>query len=170
MAKKPETDAGDETAPPKKSGGMVGLVVVAAASLVSSLGLFYFLSPAPAPAAVACVPGEGGPSAPPIGPLADGHVYVEMKEILISIGSAPTDRYLKLNLSIITEKNNEARVKAAEPMLMDAFNNYLRSIEVNDLEDPGFYPHLREQLSRRSELVVGSAVSNGVLITEFLLR
>ena len=170
MAKKPEAETKDEAGAPKKGGGMLGLVVVAVASLVSSLGLFYFLSPAPAPPPSACLPGEGGPSAPVIGPLAEGHVYVEMKEILISIGSAPTDRYLKINLSIITEKANEAKVKSAEPMLMDAFNNYLRSVEVSDLEDPGFYPHLREQLSRRSELVVGSALSNGVLIAEFLLR
>jgi flagellar FliL protein len=29
---------------------------------------------------------------------------------------------------------------------------------------------MREQLSRRSELVLGGGVSQGVLITEFLLR
>ena len=55
-------------------------------------------------------------------------------------------------------------------MLIDAFNNYLRSIELADVEDPGFYPHMREQLARRAELVLGGTVSNGVLITEFLLR
>jgi flagellar FliL protein len=55
-------------------------------------------------------------------------------------------------------------------MLIDAFNTYLRSIEMKDFEDPGFYPRMREQLARRSELVLGSGVSSGVLITEFLLR
>lgn len=170
MANKPDTNDSGQTESGKKSGGgLAGLLIVAAASLVSSFGLFYFLSP-PAPPAAACPPGESAAVAV-TKPLAQDQVYVEMKEILITIGSAPADRYLKLNLSIVTSgKDNAAKVKAAEPMLIDAFNNYLRSIELSDLEDPGFYPHLREQLARRSELVLGSAASNGVLITEFLLR
>lgn len=172
MAKKPDTDESGQTESGKKSGGgIAGLLIVAAASLVSSFGLFYFLSPsAPAPLA-ACPPAtDHASAAPAVAPLAQDQVYVEMKEILITIGSTPATRYLKLNVSIVTGKDSAAQVKQAEPMLIDAFNNYLRSIEVADLEDPGFYPHLREQLARRSELVVGSAASNGVLITEFLLR
>jgi flagellar FliL protein len=58
----------------------------------------------------------------------------------------------------------------AEPVLIDAFTNYLRSVELSDFENPDFYAHMREQLSRRSELVLGGGVSEGVLITEFLLR
>ena len=171
MAKKPDTNEPGQTeeSGKKSGGGLVGLLIVAAASLVSSFGLFYFLSP-PAPVAAACPPADAA-AAPAVKPLAQDQVYVEMKEILITIGSAPADRYLKLNLTIVTNgKDNAAKVKAAEPMLVDAFNNYLRSIELSNLEDPGFYPHLREQLARRSELVLGSAASNGVLITEFLLR
>lgn len=169
MAKKPDTNESGQTETVKKSGGgLAGLLIVAAASLASSFGLFYFLNP-PAPAAAACPP--AGAEAPvATAPLAQDQVYVEMKEILITIGSAPAERYLKLNLTIVTGKDAAARVKQAEPMLVDAFNNYLRSIEIADLEDPGFYPHLREQLARRSELVLGNAASNGVLITEFLLR
>lgn len=167
MAKKPDTNESGQTESGKKSGGgIAGLAIVAAASLASSFGLFYFLTPPAAP----CPPAGTSAAAPEIKPLAQDQVYVEMKEILITIGSAPADRYLKLNISIVTGKDSAAKVKEAEPMLIDAFNNYLRSIELSDLEDPGFYPHLREQLARRSELVVGSAASSGVLITEFLLR
>ena len=146
MAKKPDTNESGQTESGKKSGGgIAGLLIVAAASLASSFGLFYFLTPPAPPPAAPC---------PPAGTEA----------------AAPADRYLKLNIAIVTGKDKAAAVKQAEPMLIDAFNNYLRSIELKDLEDPGFYPHLREQLARRSELVVGSAASNGVLITEFLLR
>lgn len=171
MAKKPDTNESGQTESGKKSGGgIAGLLIVAAASLASSFGLFYFLNPPAQPPAAACPPAGTETAAPAVKPLAQDQVYVEIKEIIITIGSAPADRYLKLNLSIVTSKDNAAKVKAAEPMLVDAFNNYLRSIELKDLEEPGFYPHLREQLARRSELVVGSAASNGVLITEFLLR
>ncbi|MGE6699451.1 flagellar basal body-associated FliL family protein [Hyphomonas sp. NPDC076900] len=171
MAKKPDTNESGQTESGKKSGGgIAGLAIVAAASLASSFGLFYFLTPPAPPPAAPCPPAAEGAAAPAIKPLAQDQVYVEMKEILITIGSAPATRYLKLNVTIVTGKDNAAKVKQAEPMLIDAFNNYLRSIELSDLEDPGFYPHLREQLARRSELVVGSAASSGVLITEFLLR
>lgn len=171
MAKKPDTNDSGQTETGKKSGGgIAGLAIVAAASLASSFGLFYFLTPSAPPPAAPCPPAGASEAAPEIKPLAQDQVYVEIKEILITIGSAPADRYLKLNVSIVTSKDSAAKVKEAEPMLIDAFNNYLRSIELSDLEDPGFYPHLREQLARRSELVVGSAASSGVLITEFLLR
>ncbi|MFN7054817.1 flagellar basal body-associated protein FliL [Hyphomonas sp.] len=167
MAKKPDAKDAGETEGGKKSGGaLAGLLIVAAASLVSSFGLFYLLSPSEPPAALACAPVTGAP--PP--PLARDQTYVEVGEVLITIGSSPATRYLKLNITVITGKDGAPRVRQAQPMLVDAFNTYLRSIELADLEDPGFYPHLREQLARRSELVLGAAVSNGVLITEFLLR
>jgi flagellar FliL protein len=167
MAKKPDEKKAGETGDGKKPGGaMAGLLIVAAASLVSSFGLFYLLSPDGSASQAACV--SNGPAGP--APLAQDQTYVELGEVLITIGSAPATRYLKLNITVITGKDGAQAVRRAQPMLIDAFNNYLRSIELTDLEDPGFYPHLREQLARRSELVLGAAVSNGILITEFLLR
>ena len=90
--------------------------------------------------------------------------------MLITVGSAPATRFLKMNISIITDASGAKAVAEAEPMLADAFNTYLRSIEMTDLEDPGFYPRMREQLTRRAELVLGDGVTDGVLITQFLLR
>jgi flagellar FliL protein len=179
MAKKPEKKAekkpdaktsGDPSeAAPKAASGLIGLLILGAASLGSSFGLVYLLTPPPAPAAEACVAGEQTTAA--IEPTAKADLaYVQMQEILITVGSAPATRYLKMNVSVITENGNAEAVKAAEPVLIDAFNTYLRSLEMKDFEDPGFYPRMREQLARRSELVLGSGVSDGVLITEFLLR
>ena len=48
--------------------------------------------------------------------------------------------------------------------------NYLRSVELSDFENPAFYAEMRAQLARRAELVLGGSVTDGVLITEFLLR
>ncbi len=168
MAKKPAPDAAAQgDAGGKPGGGLAGILIVAGASLAASFGLFYFLSPQ-APAAQACPTVAVAPATPAL--ASADHVYVDLKEVLITIGSEPATRYLKMNISIITGRDGATKVKAAEPMLIDAFNNYLRSIELADVEDPGFYPHMREQLARRAELVLGGTVSNGVLITEFLLR
>ncbi|MDP1556265.1 MAG: flagellar basal body-associated FliL family protein [Hyphomonas sp.] len=175
MAKKPDKKAsakpeGDPAEPaPKPAGGLMGLLMLGGASLVSSFGLVYLLTPPPSAAIEACVAGD--PAALVIAPTAKAdQAYVQVKEMIITVGSAPATRYLKMNVSIITTSGNTSAVKDAEPMLIDAFNTYLRSIEMQDFEDPGFYPRMREQLARRSELVLGSGVSKGILITEFLLR
>lgn len=177
MAKKPEKTK-PETAPAaeggapdakKGGGGLVGLLMLGAASLASSFGLFYFLTPAPVDAAAACPATEA--VAEKSAPLASaGQTYVPVKEILITVGRAPATRYLKMNVSIVTDSSGTKAIKDAEPVLIDAFNTYLRTIELEDFENPAFYSNMREQLARRSELVLGNSVSKGVLITEFLLR
>lgn len=177
MAKKPEkakpdkTPAADANTPDtrKGGGGLVGLLMLGAASLASSFGLVYFLTPAPVDAAAACpaVEAVAETSAPLI---TAGQTYVPVKEILITVGRAPATRYLKMNVSIVTDSSGAQSVRDAEPVLIDAFNTYLRTIELEDFENPAFYSNLREQLARRSELVLGNSVSKGVLITEFLLR
>lgn len=165
--KKPEVEKTETEAKP--ASGLMGLLMLGGASLVSSFGLVYLLTPPPAAEVAACAPSEAGPAV--IAPAAKpDQTYVALKEMLITVGSAPATRYLKMNISIITDHEGASAVASAEPMLLDAFNTYLRSVEMKDFEDPGFYPRMREQLTRRAELVLGSGVSNGVLITEFLLR
>ena len=170
MAGKP-ADAGEDA--PKASGGsMIGLVILAVGAIGASFGTVFLLTPSAAPAIEAgeCAPVEVAVPQPndPI-PLEDQR-YVEIPEILITIGSSPSDRYLKLNLTVITDRAHIGDVEDAKPVLIDAFNTYLRAVEPADFEAPGFYPRMRDQLSRRAELVLGDAASDGVLITEFLLR
>ena len=171
MAKAPEAKEAD--APAKSGGGFMGIAVLAVAALASSFGTAFFLSPsAPEPVATDAAACDCDVAEPVhIKPMVKGdQTYVEVQEILITIGSAPATRYLKMNLAIATNKSGSSKVKSAEPVLVDAFINYLRSVELSDFEDPAFYSRMREQLSRRAELVLGSDVSGGVLITEFLLR
>ena len=157
--------------PPKKSGGgLIGMIVLALGCAGSAFAMVYVLTPSAPPAAIAaCECGENTSKIAAPKPKPD-LAYQELPEILITVGDAPATRYLKMTISIATQKDELSSVKKAEPVLMDAFNNYLRSLKLSDFEDPGFYPHMREQLGRRAELVLGSAAVDGVLITEFLLR
>lgn len=160
----------DEAPPKKKSGlgGIVGIAGLAVAAAASSFGVSYFMAPAEA-ANTACETTAANGGHPP--PIATANqVYVPLDEVLITIGSAPATRYLKMNLVIVTDKSGVHAIEDAKPVLMDAFNNYLRAVELTDFEDPAFYSIMRDQLSRRAELVLGSAVADGVLVTEFLLR
>ncbi|MEO1101833.1 MAG: flagellar basal body-associated FliL family protein [Pseudomonadota bacterium] len=171
MAESADTeDTKDEQPATKSGGGMIGMIILALGCAGSAFGMVYLLTPTAPPAPLeACVPGEAVVAAIPSSMKAE-MAYQELPEILITVGQAPATRYLKMSISVVAPKDGLENVKKAEPVLMDAFNNYLRSLTLADFEDPGFYPHMREQLGRRAELVLGSAGSDGVLITEFLLR
>ena len=169
MSTKDDTNPEPEAAP--KSGlNMMGLMVLGLACATTSFASVFFLAPSPAPATSVAESAEAV-SAPKEKPAtAKSHTYTPVQEILITIGSAPATRYLKMQVSVATEKSKAKDVKSAETALIDAFLLYLRSVEVSDFEDPHFYNHMREQLSRRADLVLGDGVSKGVMITEFLLR
>lgn len=159
-------------APEKSSGGlgMIGLILLGLAAMAGSFGVSFLLNE-PAPQAVAaCEPVTEATEIKLTKKVSADQRYVELDEILITIGSAPATRFLKLNASIVTNADSVKDVEKAKPLLIDSFNYYLRSVEVSDFENPAFYPHLREQLGRRAELVLGGEASQGVLITEFLLR
>jgi len=166
---KEKTPPTDHTASKKKS-GLIGFIVLAGVSMLSSFGLNYLVFPEPPGAAATCEATirTGDAVAAPVRDIE--HTYTMIPEILITIGSTPADRYLKLNLAIATPKGKAKDVKSAELALADAFNTYLRSIETSDFENPDHYTKMREELAWRAELVLGESVSKGVLITEFLLR
>lgn len=165
-----ENTADAETAQTKKSGGnIVTWAILAIVSAACSFGVVFFLTPSGTAEAPACV--EVASNAPYSAPLAtEDQEYVALEELIVTIGNEPATRFVKMQTQIVTTKGNADKIKKAEPMLADAFITYLRAVELSDLETAGFYPRMREQLGRRAELVLGGDVSNGVLITEFLLR
>ena len=164
-------DANPEAEAAPKSGlNMMGLMVLGLACATTSFASVFFLAPSPAPASAATIVAEPEYTPKEKPPSAKEHTYTPVQEILITIGNAPATRYLKMQVSVATEKSKAKDVKSAETALIDAFLLYLRSVEVSDFEDPNFYNHMREQLARRADLVLGDGVSKGVMITEFLLR
>ncbi|MEM7329959.1 MAG: flagellar basal body-associated FliL family protein [Pseudomonadota bacterium] len=161
----------DAEAPAKGGLNMMGLLVLGLACAATSFASVYFLAPAPTIAAAATTDAE--PAYETVQKEAEEkkpYSYTEVQEILITIGNAPATRYLKMNVSVATEKSDAKLVKSNETAIIDAFLLYLRSVSVADFEDPAFYNHMREHLGRRADLVLGDGVAKGVLITEFLLR
>lgn len=176
MSKKTEKNTDDEEQVEGAKGGlgMVGTIILGVAAIAGSFGAsFLFASPPPpAPTEMAaCEPVEQiKAEAPKPGLINPDQYFVQMDEIIVTVGSEPASRFLKMNATIVTNTENAEITKTAQPLLADAFINYLRSVELSDFEDPAFYPRIREQLSRRAELVLGAKATQGVLITEFLLR
>lgn len=168
MSDKPDAKS-EEAAPPSGGINMMGLLVLGLACAATSFASVYFLAPAPTVAAAATVEAEYEAQEKPE-EKKKSLTYTPVQEILITIGSAPATRYLKMQLSVATDKSDAKMVKPVETQLVDAFLLYLRSVELDDFEDPAFYKHMREQLGRRADLVLGDGIVEGVLITEFLLR
>ncbi len=154
----------------KSGGGVVGLVILAMGSLVAAFATVYLLTPTAESATIAACPTDLAEPIPASPLVEKDRAYVEMDEFLVTIGSEPASRYLKLTVSIVTSNSEVNFVKQSQPVLTDAFVNYLRSVELSDFENPAFYAEMRAQLARRAELVLGGSVTDGVLITEFLLR
>lgn len=166
MASNPETEP-DET--PKGGGGLVSLIALAVVCAAGAFGTVFMLSGKDTPAVLAC--GEHAEDGSAHAPLAmSEYVYVDLQEILVTIGNEPATRYVKIKMSVISDNEHMGDVKKAEPMLVDAFVGYLRALTLSDFESADFYPRMREQLAVRSEVVLGADASHGVLITEFLLR
>ncbi|MEL6322916.1 MAG: flagellar basal body-associated FliL family protein [Pseudomonadota bacterium] len=163
-------DANDTPKAGAGQAGLIGPIVLGLGTAASAFALVFFFTPSSEPAALAaCEPAIAViQPAPP--PAAEDAAFVPLKEFIITIGSSPAERYLKMNISVATRKDFARRVETAEPMLIDSFNGYLRTSEVSDFEDPAYYAQMRDQLARRAELVLGDSVSDGILITEFLLR
>ncbi len=163
-----KTDATPEATSTKK-GGAVGFAMIALAALTGSFGVSYATSTPIADSPETCK-AEPKDDADKTQTVKRDLVYVPLPDILTTIGSEPATRYLKMTVTLATNKNGEQIAKERKLIIMDAFISYLRSVELSDFEDPSFYGHMREQLSHRSEIILGAETSEGVLITEFLIR
>jgi flagellar FliL protein len=163
-------DAKTDISKPAKGGGqsLFGLIIIVVAAFAAAFGTTYLLGGG---SDITTLNVNTATQAEPAkAEKTEEYTYVELPEIIITIGSEPADRFLKINLSIISTKDGAKSVTERSPVLIDSFNMYLRAIELASFEDPGFYSKLREQLTYRSELILGAETSKGVLITEFLLR
>ena len=148
---------------------LVSSAILAVVCGAASFAMVYFLAPSEASESAAC-PTPGAMAAGPA-PLASADTsYVELEDMLITVGDGADNRYVKLRAVVMTPTASAADVEGAAPMLTDAFLTYLRAIDISDFEAESFYPDLKEQLSRRAELVLGAERARGVLITEFMLR
>ncbi len=163
-----------EESPPKQGGiNMMGLLVLGIACAATSFASVYLLAPASTVAVAATTEEAAKDDYADADKEADDkkeYTYTPVQEILVTVGNAPATRYLKMQVSLATDKTDAKKIKSSETALIDAFLLYLRSVSVDDFEDPAFYKHMREQLGRRADLVLGDGVAKGVLITEFLLR
>lgn len=95
--------------------------------------------------------------------------FVPMDPLVVTLGPEAAAKYLKITMTIETEKGSEAAVTALMPRLRDVVNSYLRAVDEADLAEPSSMARVRAQLLRRLQLVAPDARITNVLITDFVL-
>jgi flagellar protein FliL len=96
--------------------------------------------------------------------------FVALDPILVSLGPGARAKHLRFTGQLDVDPDQAAAVQAELPRIIDAFNTYLRAVEVRDLEDPAALTRLRAQMLRRAQTVTGEGQVRDLLITEFVLN
>ncbi|WP_424831880.1 flagellar basal body-associated FliL family protein [Ruegeria sp.] len=95
--------------------------------------------------------------------------FVDLPPVVVSV-NAGDSRHLKFHAQLEVNADYVADVEKLKPRIMDVLNNYLRAVELNDLEDSLALVRIRGHLLRRIEIVVGEGRVRDVLIMEFVLN
>ena len=158
-----ETSAGaEEEAPKKKSKallfGLIGAVLLGGASFY---GVFSGLIPLPFGDDETAEHADAGYGESDHEEHADGGekaemepvAFVDIGEMVISLGPDAKAKHLKLRMSIEVKPEDEPKVTAVTPRIIDVLNTFLRAVDTKELEMPRAMMRLRAQMLRRVQLV-----------------
>lgn len=93
--------------------------------------------------------------------------FVPIDTLVISLDR---DRHLTFTGQLEVARGYEADVQKVLPRVVDVLNNYLRAVEISQLEDPASLMRLRAQMLRRIQIVTGEGRVRDLLIMEFVLN
>ena len=171
-------DAADQTAPKRKKGLMIPLLVGVILAAGGGAGGFWAVTAGPfAPDAAAGgdvadhgAHGEAeGHGAHGVAPsLAVG--FVPLETLVISLGPEETSRHLLFTAELEVDPTHAAEVTQLSPRVLDVLNSYLRVISVAELSDPASLARLRAQMLRRIQVVTGPGRVRDLLVTQFVVN
>jgi flagellar FliL protein len=103
---------------------------------------------------------------------ADTTVFYDLPEMLVNL--SPTDghsSYLKLKVTLeLPNAQASAAIEPIMPRVQDAFQVYLRSLRVADLDGSGGMFRLKEELLRRVSLAARPVKIRAVLLKEMIVQ
>ncbi len=170
-AKKPKTktDGGSEDTPPTKGPGLVSQLIIAVALGGASFATVMFLPDRTPQTVVQAEHHED--TADPLETLIPGPddvYFVPLSDMTLSL--VDLDRILKIGITLEVLYDSDVDIDPDDPALKDAFMGYLRSLRVEQLQDPAFTVRMRDHLLRRAQLVYDTKAIHGIMITDFLVR
>ena len=163
MADNEQADGAAEAEVPKPR-GKLQLIIAAVALLVivgGAAGWFFFMRHS----------GEdmhAEAMAPPKPPS-----YVEVPDMLVNLAGLPGDRVQFLKVKLVLEVKEEKQAEAIKPSLprvTDIFQTYLRELRPSDLSGSAGLFRLKEELTRRVNLVLSPYQVSAVLFKEVVVQ
>jgi flagellar FliL protein len=156
-------DGAEAAAAPKKSKKKLIIIIAAAALLLVGGGggtwfLFFRGHGEEAHAEVAA------PKAP---------IFVDVPEVLVNLVGAPGERIQYLKMKVVLEVKEEKQVEAIKPTMprvSDIFQTYMRELRASDLNGSAGLFRLKEELTRRVNVVVAPNQVNAVLFKEIVIQ
>ena len=107
--------------------------------------------------------------APPPKPPA----FIEVPDMLVNLAGSPGERvqYLKVRVTLeVKEEKQVEAIKPAMPRVTDIFQTYLRELRPSDLNGSAGLFRLKEELTRRVNLVVSPNEVDAVLFKEIVVQ
>ena len=100
-----------------------------------------------------------------------GHFF-ELEEMLVSLGrTGRKSSFLKLRISIELErKEDEARIQAVMPRIVDSFQVFLRGLRIEELQGSHGLYRVKEELLFRANVAASPGKVKDVLFKEMLVQ
>ena len=96
--------------------------------------------------------------------------FVALDPIVVNLPARSGSDFLRFTAQLDVPEAYVLEVEAVKPRIVDVLNNYLRAVEITDLEDRTALARLRSQMLRRVQVVTGEGRVRDLLISEFVLN
>lgn len=176
QAKETETEA-DADAPAKPNGKKKKLILIGAAAavlLIGGGGGAYFMFSGSSAEPVAAEGGHEAPAAAKGGGHGEGggaeDAPLDVPPILVNLRSPDgAPHFLKLHVMLVAgPKSSFEDLKKKLPILMDAYQPFLRELRPEDLSGSASIYRIKEELMRRSVAAIGAEQIEDVLVQDLV--
>jgi flagellar FliL protein len=100
-------------------------------------------------------------------------VFIEVPDMLVNLAGSPGERVQYLKVKVMLEVKEEKQVEAIKPSMprvTDIFQTYLRELRPSDLNGSAGLFRLKEELTRRVNMVVSPNEVDAVLFKEIVVQ
>ena len=100
-------------------------------------------------------------------------VFLDVPDVLVNLVGSPGERVQYLKMKIVLEVKDEPlveKIKPTMPRVMDIFQTYMRELRPADLNGSAGLFRLKEELTRRVNLVISPSQVNAVLFKEIVVQ
>jgi flagellar FliL protein len=100
-------------------------------------------------------------------------MFIDVPDILVNLVGPPGERIQYLKVKVVLEVKDEKQVEAVKPSMpriTDIFQTYLRELRPTDINGSVGMFRLKEELTRRVNLVVAPTPVSAVLFKEILIQ